>query len=70
VKPETAANYRDLATAVEKFQIHVERDPVVTVEALSVVRWFGNDAALVLRQDIAEKWRKLSGPAAPVGVQR
>lgn len=69
--PATAANYRDLATAVEKFQIHVERDPTATSsKPYQLVRWFGDDAALVLRQDIAEAWRKLSGPGAPLGGQR
>jgi hypothetical protein len=69
--PATAANYRDLATAVEKFQIHVERDPTATSsKPYQLVRWFGDDAALVLRQDIAEGWRKLSGPGAPLGGQR
>lgn len=69
--PVTAANYRDLATAVEKFQVHVERNPtVMSSKPYQLVRWFGDDAALVLRQDIAAKWRTLSGPGAPVGGQK
>ncbi len=69
--PATGASYRDMATAVEQFHVHVEPDPTVTSsKPYQLVRWFGDEAALVLRQDIADKWRQLSAPGSPAGLQK
>ena len=69
--PETAASYQYLASAVEQFKTHVESDPAVTsAKPYQLVRWLSEDAAVIMRRDIADKWRKLSGPGSAASFQK
>lgn len=59
--PETVADFRPLATAVEQFNSHVDPNPnVATNKPYQLVRWLGEDAAIIMRKDIAEKWRAMA----------
>lgn len=61
--PATSANSAVFQAAEGKFAALVESNPATaTDKPYQLVRWFGEDAALLLRRDLIEQWRRV--PAA------